>query len=66
MSPILLGVCVVAAMAAGWWVGAQARSRSKEPKSLASKARSAARRSLGSLFKQAIGREPKTEDESED
>ena len=62
MSPILLGLCVVLAVAAGWWVGAQARTRAEEPKSLAGKARSAARRSLGSLLKQLVGRERSSED----
>jgi hypothetical protein len=62
MSPVLLGICVVLAIAAGWWVGAQARARTKEPKSLAGKARSAARRSLGSLLKELVGRDRESED----
>ena len=56
MSPILLGICVLVAMGAGWWVGAKVRAQTREPKSLAGKARKAARRSLGSLFKQVLGR----------
>jgi hypothetical protein len=59
----LLVLCVCVAIAAGWWVGAQARERAREPKTLAGKARAAATRGLGSLLKQLVSRE---RDEEED
>ena len=63
MSTGLLVLCVCVAVAAGWWVGSQARERAREPKSLAGKARAAATRGLGSLLKQLVGRDRERDDE---
>jgi hypothetical protein len=57
MSLGLLVLCVCAAVLAGWWVGAQARERANQPKTLAGKARDAATRGLTSILKQLVSRE---------
>ena len=62
MNPIVLILCVVAAVAAGWWVGQRAREVQRPRASLAGRASKVARRRLGSWFKggfdRVLGRKP--------
>lgn len=57
MSPAVLFLCVCVAVLAGWWVGAQARERAEQPKTLAGKARDVATRGLTSILKQLVARD---------
>ncbi len=65
MSAPLLLLCVCVAIAAGWWVGSQARERAKEPKTLSGKARKAATKGLSGLLKRLVVTGDKEPDDDE-